>query len=472
LQLRRIQYFKLVAADFGAALLAWAAFFLLRKYLLKEGPAYRLTAHDLVYLSGAAVLVASFWTTLYALVGQYRDIFRKSRLSELIRLARVSLLGTVVIFFVLLLDDQGVSSYHAYYKTFTAYYLLHFGIAAVLRIWAVSSIQRLVRRGVISFSTLLVGSNQLALATYTDLQQSGRHLGLRMVGYAPVGGAVDAGLAEVLPAVGSFQQLPTLLQSLGIEQVVIAIEPSEHRLIQEILTLLEDAQVRISVLPDLYQMLLGSVKVNHIFGTPLIEIKHDLLPVWQRVLKRVLDVVGAVGFLLLAWPAYVFTALMVRSSSPGPIFYRQARIGRGGKPFNIIKFRSMYVDAEKMGPSLSSDHDPRITPWGRFMRKVRLDEFPQFWNVIKGDMSLVGPRPERQFFIDQIVQIAPHYRHLHRVRPGLTSLGQVKYGYAENVAQMVERLKFDILYIENMSLAMDFRVMLYTLKIILEGRGK
>jgi exopolysaccharide biosynthesis polyprenyl glycosylphosphotransferase len=472
LQLRRIQYLKLVAADFGAALLAWAAFFLLRKYLLKEGPAYRLTTHDLIYLSGAAVLVASFWTTLYALVGEYRNIFRKSRLSELIRLARVSLLGTVVIFFVLLLDDQGVSNYRAYYKTFTAYYLLHFGTTAVLRIWAVSSIQRLVRRGIISFPTLLVGSNQLALSTYSDLQRSGRHLGLRIVGYAPVGGLTDAGLAQVLPAVGSFQQLPALLQSLGIEQVIIAIEPSEHRLIQEILTLLEDETVRISVLPDLYQMLLGSVKVNHIFGTPLIEIKHDLLPVWQRVCKRVLDVVGAAGFLLLAWPAYVFTALMVRSSSPGPIFYRQARIGRGGKPFNIIKFRSMYVDAEQMGPALSSDHDPRITPWGRFMRKVRLDEFPQFWNVIKGDMSLVGPRPERQFFIDQIVQIAPHYRHLHRVRPGLTSLGQVKYGYAENVAQMVERLKFDILYIENMSLAMDFRVMLYTLKIILEGRGK
>jgi exopolysaccharide biosynthesis polyprenyl glycosylphosphotransferase len=472
LLLRRIQYLKLVAADFGAALLAWAAFFLLRKYLLKELLSYSLTENDLFYLSGAAVLVALFWTTLYTLVGEYRDIFRKSRLSELIRLARVSLLGTVVIFFVLLLDDQGVNNYRAYYKTFTAYYLLHFGITAVLRIWAVSSIQRLVRRGVISFPTLLVGSNQLALGTYTDLQRTGRHLGLRLVGFAPVGSAIDAELARVLPEVGSYQQLPSLIQSLNIEQVIVAIEPSEHRRIQEILNLLEGSVVRISVLPDLYQMLLGSVKVNHIFGTPLIEIKQDLLPVWQQVLKRIIDVAAAIGFLLLAWPVYLFTAIMVRSSSPGPIFYHQQRIGKNGVPFDIIKFRSMYVDAEKLGPALSSDFDPRITPWGRFMRRVRLDEFPQFWNVIKGDMSLVGPRPERQFFIDQIVQIAPHYRHLHRVRPGLTSLGQVKYGYAETVTQMVERLKFDILYIENMSLAMDFRVILYTLKIIVEGRGK
>jgi exopolysaccharide biosynthesis polyprenyl glycosylphosphotransferase len=472
LLLRQIQYLKLVAADFGAALLAWVAFFLVRKYLLSELTGYPFSEGVLFYLSGAAVMIGLFWTTLYALLGEYRDIFRKSRLSELIRLARTSLLGTVVIFFALLLDDQGVSNYRAYYKTFTAYYLLHFTITAVLRIWAVSSVQGLVRGGVISFPTLLIGSNRLALSTYHELARTGRHLGLRLVGFAPISSAIDPALAQALPEAGSYLQVPDLIQRLAIEQIIIAIEPSEHLRIQEILTLLEGSPVRISVLPDLYQMLLGSVKVNHLFGTPLIEIKQDLLPVWQQVLKRTLDV-GASGlFLLLAWPVYLFTAFMVRSSSPGPIFYRQPRVGKNGVPFDIIKFRSMYVDAEKLGPALSSDHDPRITPWGRFMRRVRLDEFPQFWNVIKGDMSLVGPRPERQFFIDQIVKIAPHYRHLHRVRPGITSLGQVKYGYAETVPQMVERLKFDILYIENMSLAMDFRVLLYTLKIIWEGRGK
>ncbi|RZK88834.1 MAG: sugar transferase, partial [Hymenobacter sp.] len=279
-------------------------------------------------------------------------------------------------------------------------------------------------------------------------------------------------LASALPAAGTYEQLPTLVQDLRIEQVIIAIEPSEHQRIQEILALLEGVPARISILPDLYQMLLGSVKVNHLFGTPLIEIKQDLLPLWQQVLKRGLDMAVSAVLLVGASWLYLFTAVMVKLSSPGSVFYRQERIGRNGLPFYIIKFRSMYVNSERLGPALSSDHDPRITKWGRFMRKVRLDELPQFWNVLKGDMSLVGPRPERRFFIEQIVKIAPHYRHLHRVRPGLTSLGQVKYGYAETVSQMVERLKFDILYIENMSLAMDFRVMLYTLKIIVEGRGK
>ncbi|MBF9140245.1 sugar transferase [Hymenobacter sp. BT439] len=469
---RRFQYVKLVAADFGAALLAWMCFYLVRKYLLNELTGYRFTEGALFDLTGSAIFIAVFWTVLYTLVGEYRDIYRKSRLGEIIRLARVSLLGAVVIFFTLLLDDQGVVNYKAYYKTFSAYYLLHFFITGFLRTLAVSSVQRQIRRGNISFPTLLVGSNALALSTYHELARTSKHLGLRLVGFAPVGDTVDPELAAELPARGSYQRLPALVRALKIEQIVIAIEPSEHRLIQDILTLLEGTPARVSILPDLYQMLLGSVKVNHLFGTPLIEIKQDLLPVWQVILKRVIDVVGSALFLLLACWVYAFTAVMVKLSSPGPVFYRQERIGRNGQPFRIIKFRSMYIDAEKMGPALSSDHDPRITKWGRFMRKVRLDELPQFWNVLKGDMSIVGPRPERQFFIDQIVKIAPHYRHLHRVRPGLTSLGQVKYGYAETVAQMVERLKFDILYIENMSLAMDFRVLLYTLKIIVEGRGK
>ena len=470
--IRRFQYFKLIAADFGSALVAWMCFYLVRKYLLNELTGYRFTEGALFDLTGSAFFIAVFWTVLYSLVGEYRDIYRKSRLAEILRLAQVSALGAVVIFFTLLLDDQGVVNYRAYYKTFTAYYLLHFFISGFLRTWAVSSVQRQIRNGRIFFPTLLVGSNVLALHTFHELARTSRHLGLRLVGFAPVGEAIDPRLAAELQERGSYLRLPALVRALNIEQVVIAIEPSEHRQIEDILALLEGTPARVSILPDLYQMLLGSVKVHHLFGTPLIEIKQDLLPVWQQVLKRVIDVVGSALFMLLACWVYAFTAIMVKLSSPGPVFYRQDRIGINGHPFCIIKFRSMFIDAEKTGPSLSSDNDPRITKWGRFMRKVRLDELPQFWNVLKGDMSIVGPRPERQFFIDQIVKIAPHYRHLHRVRPGLTSLGQVKYGYAETVEQMVERLKFDILYIENMSLAMDFRVVLYTLKIILEGRGK
>ncbi|MCR6641265.1 MAG: sugar transferase [Sporocytophaga sp.] len=188
--------------------------------------------------------------------------------------------------------------------------------------------------------------------------------------------------------------------------------------------------------------------------------------------EKGVDIVASIMVLTLGFPFLLFVSLMTKYTSKGPIFYMQERIGKDGKPFKIIKFRSMYVNSEMMGPALSSSDDVRITPWGKFMRKTRIDEFPQFFNVLIGEMSLVGPRPERHYFISQIVKHAPHYIHLHRVRPGITSLGQVKFGYAENVDQMVKRLKYDILYIENMSLAMDFRIILYTVLIMIQGRGK
>ena len=185
-----------------------------------------------------------------------------------------------------------------------------------------------------------------------------------------------------------------------------------------------------------------------------------------------LDIVVSLIAMILLIPLYLFTTIGVMMSSRGSVLYSQERIGLHGRPFKMHKFRSMISDAEKAGPQLSKEDDPRITPFGKFIRKVRLDEIPQFYTVLKGDMSLVGPRPERQFYIDQIVKRAPHYRLLLKVKPGITSWGQVKFGYASNVDEMIERLKYDILYIENMSLAMDLKIMIYTILIVLQGRGK
>jgi exopolysaccharide biosynthesis polyprenyl glycosylphosphotransferase len=275
-----------------------------------------------------------------------------------------------------------------------------------------------------------------------------------------------------LQHLGEYTGINQIIEEKGIEEVIIAIETKEHGKLERILNILKaHPHLRVHVIPDTYDILSGQVRLQS-YGAPLVEIKHELMPVWQKVSKRVFDLLFSSLVLILLSPVLLFCAVMVKMSSSGPIFFRQERIGLNGKKFNIIKFRSMVANAEQDGPQLSSENDDRITSWGRVMRKYRLDELPQFLNVLTGDMAIVGPRPERSFYIDQIVEEAPHYVHLHKVRPGITSWGMVKFGYAENVTEMVQRLKYDVIYIENMNLMNDLKILIYTVLIVLQGRGK
>ena len=385
----------------------------------------------------------------------------------------ISTIGVIMLFFILLLDDE-IQSYKTYYQSILTLFILHFGFTATFRFILSSITNTRIHKRVMGFNTLLIGSNKNALNLYNEMQGQIKSSGNKFIGFVHVDNknGYSQELVKNIPHLGELNDLKRLINEHDVEEVIIAIESFEHDNIGKIVNELDNGKLIIKVIPDMYDILSGSVKMTSIFGAALIEISREIMPAWEQSLKRIFDVcVSALVLTLFSW-VYVIVAIAVKLNSRGPIFYSHERIGWHGKPFMIHKFRSMYVDAEKMGPALSSKHDPRITPLGRFLRKVRLDEIPQFYNVLIGEMSIVGPRPERQFFIDQIVQKAPHYKHLHKVRPGITSWGQVKYGYAENVDEMIERLKYDIIYIENMSLGIDLKILIYTALIVVQGRGK
>lgn len=468
----KVQRAKYVFGDWLTGNIALFVFDWLRYTLLGDKAGYltfeRYIFSTTLLLEQALIPVGLLIVYYYS--GYYNSPFHKSRVQELISTTMSAVVATVLIYFMLLTNDQ-VSLRTTNYEMLGLLFgsLMIFTYAG--RIIITQSAINKLRKHQWKFRTIIVGASEEAAKTAANLRSSKSTLGYDVIAFVRLPEEERRQQLMGLPVI-EFDELFGGEYNGQFSQLIVVPSDRNDTKLLRLVDKLFKLDIPVKIVPDTFTFVTSGIRLHDIFGEPLIDLTSPQISASGKNVKRTFDILlSAIAMIVTAIPMAII-AMCVKLSSPGKVIYKQERIGYRQRPFTIYKFRTMRSDSEPDGkPRLSSPNDSRITKVGKVLRKYRLDEFPQFWNVLKGDMSLVGPRPERPYFIKQIVKEVPFYTLVHQVRPGITSWGMVKFGYAGSLEEMVRRTRYELIYLQNMSVTVDMKILVYTIKTVLTGKG-
>jgi len=410
------------------------------------------------------IVIYLYWLIIFSFAGLYQHWFVRSRFDEFSSVFKTVSAGCFILFFVIFIDDF-INNAPIISRFIILLYWLVMVISVSFGRIMIRSLQRnLLEKGIGLRNTLIIGSGEKAIELNLMISRFPQ-LGYRILGFI----SLDNG--AIKNTLGKLKNIQDVIEEKDVSEILIALEPSEKERLVDIIRYCTAEKVNLKILPDMYEIVSGMAKTNQIYGVPLIEIMPDIMTPAGKLTKRITDVILSTLTILILSPLLILTSVLIKIDSKGPVLYRQIRVGRKGEEFIMLKFRSMFANAEEYGPEWSGENDERITRVGRLIRRTYLDEIPQMINVLKNEMSLIGPRPERPFFVEQLKKEIPYYYKRLSVKPGITGWAQIKHKYDESLEDVKTKIQYDFYYIENMSLKLDFKIMINTIIVILLMKG-
>jgi exopolysaccharide biosynthesis polyprenyl glycosylphosphotransferase len=460
-------------ADVIASFLSVIIYVFVRNYMDEDSIYIHKKLFDIFAI---ATFLSIFWTGAFWLSGMYKNWYVRSPFDEYFSIIRTTFLGCAALFFAVFIDSTEVQRDNIRLVIIMYWIILVVAVVAG-RIFARLAQKHLRIRKIICVNAVLAGSAEKVFKLYNDLLKD-TAWGYEIAGVLLLNQREiqkwNANYAHLsLPVLGDFKILKQTLTVIKPEELLVSMDSPEHETLLEMAAECDEHNVTMKIVPDLYETFSGQARTLQIYGAPLIEVNPQLLKPWEEAVKRILDIIISIFVMIVSLPVCIITAIAIKFESRGPVFFSQPRVGRNGAVFTLYKFRSMVTDSEKGGPQWTKVNDPRVTKVGKFIRKTHIDEIPQFWNILKGEMSIVGPRPEQPFYVQKYSELLSYYTRRLKVKPGLTGWWQVKYTtYVENLDEIKSRLQLDFFYIENISLKLDLEIMVRTVFRVIKGRGQ